>query len=287
MSRHWTRRSLGALATLALGALVLGGCAKSRDDMLTTTNSLQDQNERLRSELADARRMLAERDGASSEARGLLAEYQAEIQRLEGEIDRRDRALRDMEGRINSMDVAQLDPATDYALAQLASQYPNLLTYDSDKGMLRFNSDLTFDSGSAEVKESAQQTLSRLAQILNASAAQTYVIDIVGHTDNQRISAATAARHPTNLHLSCHRAIAVDNALAGLGVARERMRASGWGEFRPLVPNNANAGTAANRRVEVYLTRSRWDGVQSAGVSEGGIEIDRAAPPARQIDPTK
>ncbi len=31
------------------------------------------------------------------------------------------------------------------------------------------------------------------------------------------------------------------------------MQVAGWGEYKPLIPNE-DGGTAANRRVEIYLT---------------------------------
>ena len=49
------------------------------------------------------------------------------------------------------MALKALDPATDQALRDLAAQYPDLVVYDPDRGMIRFTSDLTFGSGSAEV----------------------------------------------------------------------------------------------------------------------------------------
>jgi hypothetical protein len=62
-----------------------------------------------------------------------------------------------------------------------------------------------------------------------------------------------AAQHPTNMHLSAHRAISVRDALVSDGVTANRMQVAGYGEFRPIVPNGAN-GAAQNRRVEIFLT---------------------------------
>ena len=50
-----------------------------------------------------------------------------------------------------------------------------------------------------------------------------------------------------------HRAIAVCNELVMSGVNNDRIQVAGWGEYRPLIPNETG-GTAVNRRVEIYLT---------------------------------
>lgn len=277
----WRRGAVGLLAVVLVGA-GLGGCAgQGRIDQLEDLNrSLEARNLELQQNIAAAetqtdilRRELeterAEREALTRtvtdlQARlGLSAE---QLARLQGELGR----------------VTLLDPTTDAALRELAARYPDLITYDSTSGLLRFTSDLTFDSGSDTVKEGARQALGALAQILTGAGA-TYELDIVGHTDSQRISAGTAQRHPTNMHLSCHRAISVRRELANLGVHPDRMRASGWGEYRPLVPNAPNGNTPQNRRVEIYITAAT-----SAGTDAGAAAAPvREEPPTRQLEPTK
>lgn len=277
----WRRGAVGLLAVVLVGA-GLGGCAgQGRIDQLEDLNrSLEARNLELQQNIAAAetqtdilRRELeterAEREALTRtvtdlQARlGLSAE---QLARLQGELGR----------------VTLLDPTTDAALRELAARYPDLITYDSTSGLLRFTSDLTFDSGSDTVKEGARQALGALAQILTGAGA-TYELDIVGHTDSQRISAGTAQRHPTNMHLSCHRAISVRRELANLGVHPDRMRASGWGEYRPLVPNAPNGNTPQNRRVEIYITAAT-----SAGTDAGAAAASvREEPPTRQLEPTK
>lgn len=280
-----TGRSMLVVAALAL---TVGGCAKQRDDLVTTNNSLQDQNIALQNELREARQALAERGTANSSARQLIDEYQREISRLESQIRERDAAIAEFGDTLADFDVA-LDPATDRALANLARQHSDLIWYDPDRGMLRFKSDLTFDSGSATLKDGARASLGTLAKILNSQDASVYVVEIVGHTDNQPMSAATRQIHTSNLHLSCHRAAAVHKALAEMGVSSGRMVAAGWGEHQPLVPNNNGSGTEANRRVEIYLTRDRWSGGGGLAAETGdrSIEIDRQAAPRQQFDPVK
>ncbi|HWB18711.1 MAG TPA: OmpA family protein, partial [Phycisphaerales bacterium] len=140
------------------------------------------------------------------------------------------------------------------ALRELAAAYPDVLTFDEKRGMLRFASDFTFDLGSDALNSSAQSTLVTLAKILNSSNARGFEVDVVGHTDNVPISnAGTRAKHPTNVHLSVHRAISVRDALVKDGVSADRFEVAGFGEYRPVVSNPAHGGSRENRRVEIFL----------------------------------
>lgn len=254
-----SRRAVTALV-LAGVAGVLPGCVSQEkyDDLYETNLSLRDRNEELRKLLDDAEARAGvygqrgmTRDQMIADLERQNADLRATNEKLLGD-------LRGLEAQIAGLAVAPLDPVTDRALAELADRYPNLITYDPEQGRLRFASDLTFASGSADVQPGALESLRALAQVLTGTSATGYEVHVVGHTDAQRISAGTAQRHPTNMHLSCHRAIAVRDALGSMGVAQEKMMASGWGEFRPLVPNNQPSGnTPQNRRVEIYLVRAR------------------------------
>ncbi|MCK5175184.1 MAG: OmpA family protein, partial [Planctomycetes bacterium] len=63
--------------------------------------------------------------------------------------------------------------------------------------------------------------------------------------------------HPTNWHLSVHRAISVLNVMTQNKVSPKRLSVRGFGEFRPAEPNKADKkGNAANRRVEIFIVPS-------------------------------
>lgn len=284
----WKSMWVRFAAVAAMGAgLGLGGCA-SQDTMAElqeTNRSLANQLAQVRSELDEARAGMQSDANYRSAAGSTLSELQASNARLQRELDAANEAYRNLEGRIAGIEFAPLNETTDRALAQLAAQYPQLLRYDSARGMIRFASDMTFASGSADVQDTARASLTALGQILNSSAAVGYDVIIVGHTDAQRPSAATQQRHPTNMHLSCHRAIAVRDALSNMGVAGGRMQAAGWGENRPAVPNTATGNTPENRRVEIYLTNSTG-GSYAEGSTGNEVGVDSAMPPSR-VDPTK
>lgn len=254
VSMKGSRRLAGAAMLGSLG-LVLGGCNTSNNALLEANRALTDRNtaltqqneslQRLNQELQAA---LAARDKAINELNMLVADMKAGRGDLEGRLA----ALND---KFGSLRFGNLDPATDAALQALAAQHPDMLEYDPARGLLRFKSDVTFDSGSDRVRDQAQSTLTALANILNNAAAQ-YDVRIVGHTDSQRLSGPTAQKHTSNLRLSADRAIAVRNVLVQDGVSAPRFEVGGRGEFDPMVANTGNGNTPQNRRVEIFLTKA-------------------------------
>ena len=138
-------------------------------------------------------------------------------------------------------------------LEEFAEQREDMVTFDPDRGVVKFTSDLLFKSGSDEVLSTAVQAVKALCKILNSEKGGKFDIIIAGHTDDQPIR-YSRAKHPTNWHLSAHRAISVLNLMAGSNIAQKRMSVRGFGELRPIVPNEpGNKGNPQNRRVEIYI----------------------------------
>lgn len=289
-----TSRVLARLLFAAGVAVVAGpmvGCVSQNeyDSLDGQIRSLRNTNNTLSRERDEA---VSSRDAALAQL-ALSEQAVAELRRVNADLLRRledaGLTLSDLEKRMAGIQLAALDPGTDSLLRELAARYPDLLTYDAARGMIKFNSDLTFDSGDDTVKPAAQQALAALADILNNPITEPYDVIIVGHTDSQRISARTAARHPSNLHLSAHRAISVHRALVQQSVRSDKMQIAGWGEYRPLVANNQPSGnTPENRRVEIYLTRLKLDGGAIREDAGGdGQPADRTATPARDAGPRR
>lgn len=285
-NRIFTRtRAIRATAIITMAAGLTGCVSQGEYDKLWETNrSLTDQLQQTQASLAAANAQNAALSGSAGGASGVIANLTDENTRLRDQLNQAMQSMRDLEGRLGGLELGRLDPTTDRALANLARQYPDLIVYDSERGMLRFSSDLTFASGSDQVQPAGAEALGRLATVLSSNEAAGYDIVIVGHTDSQRISAGTAQRHPTNMHLSAHRAISVRRVLNDRGVAPERLQAAGWGEHRPSVPNAATGNTPANRRVEIYLVPSTWRGTSGSSAAPAPTPAQPAAP---QVDPTK
>jgi len=133
-----------------------------------------------------------------------------------------------------------------------------IVTYDSSKGMLKFKSDLLFERGSDKVAPNAIGAIKSLCKIVNSQDGKDFDIVVAGHTDDIPIQKPdTRAKHPTNWHLSAHRAIAVLKVMTANAVSPKRLSARGFGEYRPVAENKPKkGGNPKNRRVEIYIVPS-------------------------------
>ena len=146
---------------------------------------------------------------------------------------------------------ARLPEAIDQALADFAAKFADLVTYDSGRGAVKFSNDLLFQSASDVLRPTARAGLEASAKIAAAPQAADYEVIVVGHTDAAPITKPeTKKRHPSNRHLSAHRAIAVAEVLAKAGVPQANLAIMGYGPHRPISSDHAQ-----NRRVEIFLSR--------------------------------
>ena len=135
----------------------------------------------------------------------------------------------------------------------LARRYPEF-EFDPQTGVSKFKSDVLFESGSAEIRSSADPLLKEFAKILNSGDATLLNILVVGHTDDKRIAkASTRTKHPDNWHLSAHRAINVTHLLGKHGLKESRMGVAGYGPQQPVADNSTDSARQRNRRVEIFV----------------------------------
>lgn len=105
-------------------------------------------------------------------------------------------------------------------------------------------SDISFDTGRADIKANFRPILDRFAQTLNANPGST--VRIIGHTDSTGTDAV-------NEPLSVNRAASVRQYLADRGVSATRISIDGRGSREPIADNATAAGRAQNRRVEIFV----------------------------------
>jgi len=116
---------------------------------------------------------------------------------------------------------------------------------------IRFLDTALFDLGKADLKPEAQAILDNVAGILKTLPNP---IRVEGHTDNLPIN---TYRFPSNWELSATRATTVVRYLAEKhGIPPERLSAAGYGEWRPVVPNDTPEQRAQNRRVDIVVLRA-------------------------------
>ena len=103
---------------------------------------------------------------------------------------------------------------------------------------------LFFDTNKYELKPKSQTELNRLIQFMQQY--QDIQVEISGHTDDVGADA-------DNVVLSQNRARAVYDYLSAHGVKATRLRYKGYGETRPLTPNDSDQHRQQNRRIEFRI----------------------------------
>jgi chemotaxis protein MotB len=119
-----------------------------------------------------------------------------------------------------------------------------------------FQSEVLFESGSAQLGDAGQGQLAQLAELLLDIAEEipddiNWVLRIDGHTDTRPIY---NDRFASNWELSAARAISVAKYLISQGVPPERLAATGFAEFQPLDARADEIAYRRNRRIELKLT---------------------------------
>ena len=101
---------------------------------------------------------------------------------------------------------------------------------------------INFDTDKTAMKSESAPIVAEIVKLLTANPALKLTVE--GHTDD-----AGAPAH--NQTLSEGRANAVVGALMAQGIALDRLQPKGFGQTKPLVPNDSDANKAKNRRVEL------------------------------------
>ena len=119
-----------------------------------------------------------------------------------------------------------------------------------------FESELLFDSASANLQENGKEKLKQIATTLMETTNQIpsdidWIIQVEGHTDKRPIS---TLQFPSNWELSTARANSVLKLLLEIGFPPNRLAAAGYGEFYPISEGETKEDYQQNRRIELKLT---------------------------------
>lgn len=123
------------------------------------------------------------------------------------------------------------------------------VTFNSQYVQLSMKGALLFDSGKAELKDTAIQIIDKTALILERYAAG--IVEIEGHTDNVPINNSKFA---DNEELSSARARSVFYYLVEhSSLDPVNLKHAGMGERVPIADNSTPEGRSKNRRVEIRI----------------------------------
>ena len=119
-----------------------------------------------------------------------------------------------------------------------------------------FESELLFDSASADLQLSGKEKLSEIGLTLKETTNDIplnidWIIMVEGHTDKRPIQ---TIRYPSNWELSSARANTVLKLLLDLGFPPNRLASAGYGEFYPISDGETESDLQQNRRIELKLT---------------------------------
>ena len=119
-----------------------------------------------------------------------------------------------------------------------------------------FESELLFDSASADLQLSGKEKLSEIGLTLKETTNDIpsdidWIIMVEGHTDKRPIQ---TIRYPSNWELSSARANTVLKLLLDLGFPPNRLASAGYGEFYPISNGETESDLQQNRRIELKLT---------------------------------
>ncbi len=211
---------------------VTAGAAAERDRMrlaLRTQEAETAQRQLATSQQANANtsQQLASSQQANANANQQLADSQQSNAIQQAQLARRDMQVGDLQSQLREMNARK-----------------------TDRGIVVTLGDVLFATGQSKLQGDSVRTMAKLADFFKRYPQRTAVIE--GYTDS-------VGSETSNQALSDRRAQAVMAALVGEGVPASRLHSTGFGEARPVGPNESADGRRMNRRVEVVFSTEAGD----------------------------
>lgn len=127
---------------------------------------------------------------------------------------------------------------------------------EEERGIvLQLDETILFDSGRDALKQTSIAALDTITKLVNDVDND---ILVEGHTDNVPIH---NSRFASNWDLSTARAVSVVSYFVETkGIKPTRFAVKGYGEFKPLVPNDTAENRSINRRVDILIVDQKDEG---------------------------
>ncbi|RSL34253.1 flagellar motor protein MotB [Salibacterium salarium] len=124
-----------------------------------------------------------------------------------------------------------------------------------DRGVvLVLQEQLLFETAEAQILSDAEPFLNKVGSLLQTLP---NIVKVEGHTDNRPI---TTFRYPSNWELSTARASSVIRYLTdNHSLVPNRFLATGYGETRPVAPNDTEENLRENRRVVIVISDPEYE----------------------------
>ena len=261
-----------AIVALLAGTMLVSSCASKKDLV-----NCQTENRELTANYQDAKEKLAASQARVSSLEDQLAQAKKDYASLQGSLDKSLSNANANNINISKL-VDQINESNQYIrhLVEVKSKSDSLnmvltnnLTRSLSKEELKevdvqvlkgvvyisLADNMLYKSGSYEINDRAEETLSKIAKIIMDYS--DYDVLIEGNTDNVPINttAATMKNIRNNWDLSALRASSVVQYLIDhFGVAPKRLTAGGRGEFNPIASNDTELGRQRNRRTQIIIT---------------------------------
>jgi chemotaxis protein MotB len=258
--------------TLMAGALLVSSCASKKE-----LANCQTENRELTANYQDAKEQLAASQARVTSLEDQLAQQKRDYAALQQSLDKSLTNANSNNINISKL-VDQINESNQYIrhLVEVKSKSDSLnmvLTNNLTRSLSReemkevdvqvlkgvvyisLADNMLYKSGSYEINDRAEQTLSKIAKIITDY--QDYEVLIEGNTDNVPINteAASMKNIRNNWDLSALRASSVVQYLIDhFGVAPKRLTAGGRGEFNPIASNDTELGKQRNRRTQIIIT---------------------------------
>ena len=260
------------IVALAVGTLVFSSCASKKD-----LENCRTENNQLTADYQSAKETIAANNARIKSLEDQLAQARESAAALQGSLDNSLRNANSNNINISKL-VDQINESNQYIrhLVEVKSKSDSLnmvLTNNLTRSLSReelkevdvqvlkgvvyisLADNMLYKSGSYEVNERAEQTLSKIAKIITDY--KDYDVLIEGNTDNVTINTANDKMKNirNNWDLSCLRAASVVQYLQDrFGVNPKRLTAGGRGEYNPIATNDTELGKQRNRRTQIIIT---------------------------------
>ena len=249
--------------------------SKGENEILETQiSSVENQNQSLRDQIASLEQDSLIQGTNLNEALAQISRLSEDIKILSNEIQLLNNLLDSKEAEIASNKI-ELGELGDRLNRVLTSELFKLQKYKSEffgqlSGTLGqrediqikgdrfvFQSEILFESGSADIQAEGRVALSLVAKTLidlsdKIPTDLNWILQIDGHTD--RVPIATA-KFPSNWELSHARALEVVKFFIQQGVPADKLSANGYGEYQPISLGSSGDDLKLNRRIELKITQ--------------------------------